>query len=295
MTTAFVLSGGGSLGAVQVGMLQALVAAGVRPDMVVGTSVGAVNGAAFAARPDREGADALAAIWQGLRREDVFPLGIAGLMGALGRGDHLVSPAGLQRLVRNRLGDARLEDLPIPVHVVATDLGSGNAVRLSRGPAVEAVMASAAIPGIFPPVVLEGRSLSDGGVVDNTPVSQAVELGADRIFVLPAGFACALRGHPASALAVALQALSLMLNRRLAQDVRRLRTSVDLRVAPPLCPLDVSPGDFSRGPELLRRAREATSRWLESPGDGPDGLHLLEPHDHPPMTSGPEGANGHGR
>src|SRR5690242_1783196 len=88
---AFVLSGGGSLGATQVGMLRALFEAGIEPDMLVGTSVGSVNSAWVGAWPALDGIDKLAEIWRGLRRDDVFPLGWTAAMGLLGRGKHLIS------------------------------------------------------------------------------------------------------------------------------------------------------------------------------------------------------------
>ncbi|KAB2895927.1 MAG: patatin-like phospholipase family protein, partial [Dokdonella sp.] len=127
--TALVLSGGGSLGAVQVGMLQALSRANLEVDLIVGASVGALNGAFYADDPTPEGTDRLAELWRRLRRKDVFPLtlwsGIKALL--LGR-DHLIEPTRLRRIVRNTLHHARFEDLPLPLHVVATNVLSGQAV-----------------------------------------------------------------------------------------------------------------------------------------------------------------------
>ena len=192
MATAFVLSGGASLGAVQVGMLRGLAEQGITPDLIVGTSVGAVNGGWIASRPDASGIDALADLWLSLSRKDIFPTHpISGLLGFLGRSSHLVPNSGLRRLLSDQLEFARLEDAPIPFHVVATDVISGTDVLLSSGDAVDAIAASAAIPGIFPPVNINGRDLMDGGVVNNTPLSHAVALGrpslgvADWLLVRP--------------------------------------------------------------------------------------------------------------
>src|SRR5579863_1110376 len=149
--TAFVLAGGGSLGAVQVGMLQALVEAGETPDIVVGASVGALNAGFFAGDPTARGVARLAEIWRGLRRRDVFPITLRGALQWLRSADALFDSANLRRLIERNLPYRNLKEAAIPVHVVATSLG-GAAVRLSSGPAVEAILASAAIPVVFPSV-----------------------------------------------------------------------------------------------------------------------------------------------
>src|ERR1700736_2282737 len=189
MTTAFVLSGGASLGASQLGMLLGLAKAGITPDLIVGTSVGALNGGWVAMGPDVDGIGALADVWRSLSRNDVFPTHpIVGLLGLLGQRPNLVPDEGLRRLVTDHLRFSRLEDAPIPLHVVATDVLSGQDALLSSGDAVEAIMASAAIPAVFPPVNINGRDLIDGGVVNNTPLSHAVALGADRVWGPPGRF-----------------------------------------------------------------------------------------------------------
>jgi NTE family protein len=276
MTVAFVLSGGGNLGAAQVGMLQALDDAGIRPDLVVGTSAGAINGSWVAAGGDiRE----LGSLWRGLRRADVFPFRpVTGFLGAIGARNHLVSQGPLRSLLAKHLLLERIEEAVIPFHVIATDVLKGVDVRISHGPALEAVLASTAIPAVFPPVVIDGTPLMDGGVVDNTPISHAVELGAETIWVLTTGYACDLRRPPRSALAMALHAIGLTIHQRLAFDVERYTEHADLRVVPPLCPLSVSPTDFSQAEQLISRAREHTARWLRE-GE-PGRRHLEHPIGH---------------
>jgi NTE family protein len=245
MTTAFVLSGGGSLGSIQVGMLLGLAEAGVTPDLIVGTSVGALNGGWIASWPDVAGVRRLADVWRSLTRGEVFPTNLpVGFLAFLGRGRNLVPDTGLRRLIKNNLGFRRLEDAPIPLHVVATDVVSGQDVLLSSGNAIDAIAASAAIPGVLPPVRIDGRDLFDGGVVNNTPLSHAAALGADTIWVLPTGYSCAMPASPRGALAIAMQALTLAINQRLATDIERFEGIVDLRVVPPLCPVRISPIDF---------------------------------------------------
>jgi len=197
MTTAYVLSGGGNLGAIQVGMLRALFAAGVRPDLVVGTSVGALNGGWLAARGRDTDPVGLADVWRRLRRIDVFPTSVfGGMRGMLGHVDHLVSDRGLRTLIRRELGIERLEQARVPLYVVATDIRTGSDHLIGEGDAVDAICASAAIPGVFPSVSIGSRLLVDGGVVNNCPISHAVSLGATTVWVLPCGYSCALDRPP---------------------------------------------------------------------------------------------------
>jgi NTE family protein len=268
-TVAFVLSGGASLGAIQVGMLRALYERDIRPDFIVGTSAGAMNGAFIASRPQTvETADALAEIWRDLRRGQAFPLNpLTGLLGFLGARDHLVPQSGLRRLIAHHTEREHLEDMPIPLHVVAVDVVSGEELRLSRGPVVDAVLASAAIPAVLPPVRWRDRMLMDGGVANNTPISQAIELGARRIYVLPTGHACALEEPPRAALGMALHAISLLTQRRLIDDIERHRGDAHLVVLPPPCPLRTTPTDFAHADELIATALRDAREFLDSGGE----------------------------
>ena len=184
--TAFVLTGGGSLGAVQVGMLYALLEAGVRPDLVVGSSVGALNGAYLAGHPSLEGVEALAGLWESIKRTEIFPISPRRMVaGALGWRNHLFDPLGLRTLIlRADLDFDRLEDAPVPLHAMATDVSTGTPVVLSRGDVIDALMASAAMPGAFPPVEVDGRALIDGSVTADAPVEQAEQLGGTSIYLL---------------------------------------------------------------------------------------------------------------
>ena len=262
-------------------MLRGLTEAGIGPDMLLGTSVGALNAAFVAGHPGLDGVDRLSALWASIRRNDVFPLRpITGLLGFLGRRDHLVPAEPLTRLITSNLTFERLEDSPVPLHVIATEVVSGDDVRFSSGPAATAILASAAIPGVFPIVEIDGVTYMDGGVTDNTPIGDAVALGADQIYVLPTGHACSLRDAPRGALSVALQAITVLIGRQLVVDIERYATTVDLRVVPPLCPLDVLPTDFSRSVELIERATVSTRDWLAR-GENDEGQrHLLAGHAH---------------
>lgn len=280
--TAFVLAGGGSLGAVEVGMLEALVAAGVRADLVVGSSAGAVNAAYFAGRPDVAGVRALRAIWIGLRARDVFPFSpLGGLLGALSLRDHMIDPRPFERLVTRHLTYRNLEDAEIPVHVVAANVLTGREALLSKGNAAAAVMASAAIPGVFPPVNIDDTYYFDGSVSSNTPVSAAFELGAERIIVMPTGYSCEMKRLPAGALAMALHGINVLVARQLVVDVERFMDRAEIRVVPPLCPVATQPFDFSTAAELIDRSAKTTRAWLTRGGLDHTGIpYELPPHTH---------------
>lgn len=265
MTTAFVFTGGGSLGAVQVGMLQEVLAAGEQPDFVVGASVGALNAAYFAGYPTREGIGRLADIWLGLRRADVFPLSVASVLGLLWHPDNIVSPAPLRALIEAHLPFSQLEAATIPLHICATDV-QGLTALMSSGSAVEAILASAAIPGVFPMVKLGDRVLMDGAIASNSTVKVAADLGATRIIVFHTGYACALQTPPKGAVANALHAITLLVSWRLIHDLETLPQTLSVHVAPPLCPLAISPFNFSAAAELIDRAAASTRKWVAMGG-----------------------------
>jgi len=280
--TAFVLAGGGSLGAVEVGMLKALVAHGLQADLVVGASVGAINAAYYAGRPTVAGMDALDAVWRKLATKDVFPFSpVKGFFGFIGWQDGFVDPGPLERLLCRAVPYKRIEDATLPCHIVATDVLDGGEVVLSSGPVVPALQASAAIPGVFPPVAHEGRTLFDGGVASNTPIATAIEKGARRVIVLPTGYSCALKTPPHGAIALAIHALTLMIVRQLVTDVERFRNRADIVVVPPLCPVETSPYDFGATASLIDRAEASTTTWLATGGLQRHGVpDELPPHGH---------------
>lgn len=280
--TAFVLAGGGSLGAVQVGMLKALTRQHIVPDFVVGASVGAINGACYAAAPDEAGVAHLERIWLRLHRADIFPLSVINsVLCLVGKRDHLVTSAPLRLLIESELPYQRLEDARIPCHVVATDVLSGTEMVLSSGPVTEALLASAAIPAVFPTISIGDRYLMDGGVANNTPIAMAFALGATRVIVLPTGMSCALETPPRGAVALALHALNLMVMRQLLRDIDRFAHRCELIVVPPLCPITVTAYDFSQSSALIRRAEANTRLWLKKSGLESRGApSTLLPHDH---------------
>ena len=284
MTAAFVLTGGGSLGAVQVGMLTALHESGIEPDLLVGTSVGALN-AAYLAGPGSSAArvEGLTKLWTRLRRRDVFvPQPQRWVLAALGSVPSLFAAAPLQALLERNLGYEAFEDARVPVHVTATDLVTGHGLLLATGPVVSAVMASASVPGLLPPVERQGRTLVDGAVGRADALTHAAESGVDDIYLLPAGYACA-GPAPSTALASALTALSLVLHRQLLDQVAAYHGTARLHVLPPLCPLAVSAADFSHSRSLVDLSHRSTLRWLdERRGRADDDPGVLSLHEHRP-------------
>jgi NTE family protein len=280
--TAFVLAGGGSLGAVEVGMLKALTEHGLTADLVVGASVGAINAAYYAGRPTIAGVAALDAIWRKLETKDVFPFSpVKGFLGFVGWQDAFVDPGPLERRLRHAVPFERIEDATLPCHIVATDVLDGGEVVLSRGPVLPALLASAAIPGVFPPVVHDGKTLFDGGVASNTPIATAIEKGAQRVIVLPTGYSCALKTPPHGALALAIHALTLMIVHQLVTDIERFRTRAEIVVVPPLCPVETTPYDFGPTASLIDRAEASTNTWLATGGlQRHDVPSELPPHGH---------------
>lgn len=169
----------------------------------------------------------------------------------------------------------------MPVCVTATDVLRGAEVRLTAGPALPALLASTAIPGLFPPVRIGELVLVDGAVANHTPISAALALGATRIIVLPAGFPCAMQDVPRGAMAVALHALNVLTSQQLARDVERYRDRVDLVVVPPLCPLALPAYDFTGAKDVIDRATISTAAWLETGGlEQASDWATLAPHHH---------------
>jgi NTE family protein len=182
----FVFSGGGPLGALQVGAVQALLEANVVPGLAVGTSVGALNATFLAFNPTLSGSEMLLRIWQGLEESDLFPGGRfkASWARFLVKGNRVFENSGMKKLVESRLGDARIDDAQIPLGIVATDLETGDERIFTSGPVTPPLLASTSMPGVFPPVEIEDRLYTDGGVANNVPIGPAVNMGAKTIYVM---------------------------------------------------------------------------------------------------------------
>ncbi len=278
---AFVLAGGGSLGAVQVGMLAELIANGVRPDFIVGVSAGALNGAFLAHDPSSAMIQRMTALWSKVRTRDVLGLSWQTLLGLIGLRNHLVHAQGLRQLLERELPYRHFAQTAVPLFVVAADQNTGDEVLLSEGEVIEAVLASTAIPGVYPSVVVAGRALIDGVVAAGTPIATAVRLGATRLTVLPCGFTCVQAGIPRHPIGRAMHAITLLGARQLRNDFTHYADRAQLCFIPPLCPLSNSSYDYSHGAELIGAARESTRRWLDGGGyERNEFPHELIAHSH---------------
>lgn len=261
---AFVLSGGANLGAEQAGMLEALFEAGIVPDLLVGTSIGAANAAYVAAGPSLERARALATLWCGVRPRDVFPINPLRIAKAAFRRGALFAPEPFRRLIEREIPFRRIEDAVTPLRIVATAFDDGSEVVFDRGPVVDAVLASTALPAVFPPHEIGGRLYLDGGLVDHVPLQPAIDAGAATIYVLSVGFPCPPPVNHRSARAVLVHSVGILLSQRVRLDGVHLPDhDPALRIVhiPPVCS-DVGLRDFSHSAELVDRARVQTSAFL---------------------------------
>jgi NTE family protein len=265
--TAFVLGGGGNLGAIQVGMLDALIERGILPDLVLGCSVGALNAGAIASDPTPDGVARLRRVWLDPATWQVFSPGrMTGPWLLLRRGRSMVSNERLRGLVESTIPHAHFEDFAVPLHVVAASLRTGRARWFSAGPVVEAILASAALPAVLPPVSIDGELLIDGAVVDNVPISRALALGADRVFVLHVGNFERPRPEPQRPLDVLLQAFSIARNERFLRECDVQHEGREVIVLPGIDPGPLKRNDFSRTAELIRRGRAAAATFLDTSG-----------------------------
>ena len=267
MTTAFVLGGGGVLGAVEVGMLRALVEAGVVPDLVLGTSVGAVNGAAFAADPTAEGVARLGRLWGELSGDAVFGGSLLSRARTVLRtGTALHSSVPLESLLVTHLPGA-FEDLAVPFQCVAASVERAAEHWFSEGLLVPAVVASCAVPGLLPPAQVHGEHYLDGGLVHSIPVGRAVELGADTVYVLQVGRIERPLTAPTRPWQVATVAFEVARRHRFAADMAALPPGVVAHVlptgdTPPSVREDLRYRDTRRVAVRVESAYAATREYL---------------------------------
>ena len=262
--TAFVLAGGGSRGAVQVGMLSELVARGIRADRVFGASVGAINGAAYAGSPNPEGIERMVHIWRDLKGTDIFPRGVLdGPWAFLQKRASVHSNTGLRSIIEAGIDFENLQDSTVPFEVVTTSLTDGRERWLAHGNAVEAILASSAIPSIFPPVVIDGDVLVDGGVVNNVPISRAISAGCTRIYVLLCGPLFYHPRPPKRPAEAALTAFFVAIHARFVRELAMLPPGVEVVVFSGGGEPSAQYRDFSATAELMEEGRIEVAEVLD--------------------------------
>lgn len=267
----FVLGGGGSLGAAQVGMLEALVECGLYADLVAGTSIGAINGALVAADPVGA-AHRLSHLWRGLEINQIMPTSVIRRLRALIRpGGTLYESPRISDLVRREVGVTDISELAIPYLAMAMDADTTEPVVLDSGPLLTAMLASSAIPGVFPVVNRDGRNLYDGGLVVNAPILQALGQGARSLVVLDCSFPGQPIARPTNLREAVMYSLMIQLRQQVARDLPVAAREVPVLSLPGPRPLAVSPLDFTSALPLIavsyRAARQFLARVaLEGPG-----------------------------
>lgn len=295
--TAFVLSSGGARGALQVGAAKALIEHGIMPDIIVGTSIGSWNGAVLARNPDRQGIETLERIWGSLTTSRVLlgwepHLPTAGpafagafVVAAIRRVTQgypsLYSDVGLRQVFGEHLDKLRFEDTKVPLRVIASNLTTGGVTVFGRGPVELALLASAAIPGIFPPVRIGGQILVDGGALESASIDTAIQMGARRIFVLDAGYDVTSeledglrslldrtprtsRQQNAHALAVILERTATMMGRyQLDRAIERTPQGIDVHVLRPPSNMNEAVLDFDHASSWIQLAYEHGTSYLE--------------------------------
>lgn len=268
--TVFVLGGGGRWGAVEVGMLQALNEADVHPDLVLGTSIGAFNGSVIADQPGEAGVKNLVDLWQTMSEADVFRGGLI---------DRIVNVATLQpaihkteelQLVLEHVhGPAkRIEDLEIPFQCVAASIEKSGEHWFTEGPLLPAILASAAVPGLFPPVEIDGEHFYDGGLVNSVPLDRAIQLGAEVIYVLQVGRIEAPLRPPERLHESALIAFEIARRHMFARALKAMPDDIELHLLPSGNPVafddrrQIKWKDTSNMAELVDGAYAATQKYL---------------------------------
>ncbi len=268
MTTAFVLGGGGRWGAVEVGMLKALIEAGIRPDLIVGTSIGAFNGSVIAAEPGADGVDRLADLWERMAGANLFSGGLSRFRNAVTLKPSLNDSAEMRTLLAGVHGDRRIEDLDVRFQCVAASIERAAEHWFTDGPLVEALMASAAVPTLFPPVRVGDEHFYDGGLVDSVPLSRALALGADTVFVLQVGRLEAPLRPPRRLHEAALISFEIARRHRFSTLLDNLPSGVDVHLLPSGNPVafddrrQLKWRDTSETADLVESAFKASASYL---------------------------------
>ena len=259
-------------------MLRALIERGIKPDLVVGTSIGAINGAAVAADPTQAAVARLAELWLEVEKHDAFGGSILGRLGTLARSrTHLHDNSGLRRLLDESAGAMRIEDLAVKFECVAACIETASERWFSSGPLVDAVLASSAVPGILPPVEIGGEHFLDGGIVNSVPVGRALALGAETLYVMHVGRVDRPLEPPRWPWEVALVAFEIARRHRFVGDLASLPEDVDVHVMPtgqaePPRYSDLSQfryRDTSKIRGHIDRAYAASVEYLDSRDEGP--------------------------
>lgn len=269
---AYVLGGGGHMGAAEVGMLHALLERGLAPDLVVGTSVGALHGAMVAADPSIGAVERLETVWEELGKGRERTALLKDATHLLRTRTHMRSVEPFRDAAVALLGATTFEELAVPFQCVAASIERAAEHWFSSGPLVDAILASSAVPGVFPPVAIDGEHYIDGGIVNSIPIDRAVALGASEVYVLHAGRIDSPLAAPRGLRDVAMVAFEVSRRHRFMRALEEVPAGVTVHVLPTGDPRpprfnDLSQLrylDFRAGRARIANARSATSAYLEA-------------------------------
>lgn len=265
---AFILSGGGTLGSVQVGMLKALLEAEITPGVLVGTSIGAVNAAVLAADPSPGKVQTMCDFWTSVRPREVFPFYPWKMGRAMWRQGCLFPVESWRGVLERAIPYRQIEDAAVPLRITATDFENGKPIVFDSGPVVDAVLASTALPLVFPPHQVVDRYYLDGALSDQVPLKPAVEIGAETIYVLAVSFP-APPPDLRSPRGILRHSITTLLFPRIRLDALGLSDGpANLQVVQiPSVATQAALWDFSKNAELIARAYENTARFLADRDD----------------------------
>ena len=278
---AFVLSGGAAMGSIQIGMLKALAELRIEPDIIVGTSVGALNGAAIANHGLIDGAGKLVELWSKLERQHVFPGGrLAQVRQVLSTQNSLFPNNGLTKIICDMLTASRFDHLEIPFAALATDVMTLHGALFHSGDLHKSLLASTAIPGFFPPVEINGRHYADGGITANVPLRSAEKLGARSIIVLDAGEMCHRMNLPENLLIYFDMGLQGVMRQRVRIEAPVMAEKMPLIYLPTPCPVISDAMDFSDSVSLINQSYHMTKMFIKTEPLPTAGKMTGAPHYH---------------
>ncbi len=271
---AFVLSGAGNRGPLQVGAVRALLEAGIMPDLIVGTSAGALNGSVLAAHgPSVAVTERMEKVWASAKVDEIYPEGVLEILWRLkSKANSLFTSGGMRDLLERALpsGVTTFGQCRTPLYTTATDLRTSRLYVFGdkpNAPLLDAVTASATIPAIHPPIQFAGAQLVDGGVVANVPVSVAIDRGATTIYAINAGYNEVILAPAQGVLEVLMRTISTMLAQNVIQDIARAKAdaAIDLHHIPVQTDADLSFFDFSQSKRMVAQGYAAAKQYLQAP------------------------------
>lgn len=281
---AFVLSGGATLGALQVGQVRALAESGFRPELVVGTSVGSLNGAVIASRGDAADAAAvLTSLWTRLEDRDVFPGSRVSQAWRIARGRSVYPDSGLRSLIDDALEDATtFADLALPLGALATDVLTSHPRVFTSGDLTTALLASAAIPGVLPMQATDEGTFWDGGLAANVPLRAAARMGAGSIVVLDVGDICHRSEIPRGVARTVTAAFGTAIRQRVLVEATVIARDLPVLYLPRPCVTQRDPLSFSGSERFIDAGYAAAAEFLVSAPLPRPGEMVGTPHDHEP-------------